>query len=99
MEDKKNFIEEDSFTEAIESLVRTIREVLIKPVKRFTGFLSLGFLLVALVIMAVVFFFMGSLKVIQGMGFYLGINPAGFAMAMLGLVFLFLSLKNYWKRK
>ena len=99
MEDKKNFIEEDSFTEAIESLVGTIREVLIKPVKRFTGFLSLGFLLVALVVMAVVFFFMGSLKVIQGMGFYLGINPAGFAMAMLGLVFLFLSLKNYWKRK
>ena len=99
MEDNKSSIEEDGFTEALEGLVQTIRDVLIKPIKRFTGFLSLGFVLVALIIMSVVFFFMGSLKVIQGMGFYLGVNPAGFAMAMLGLVFLFLSLKNYLKRK
>ena len=99
MEDKKNSIESDSFTEAVESLVETIKKVVVKPIKRFTGFLSLGFVLIALLLMSLVFFFMGSLKIIQGLGFYLGVNPAGFAMGMLGLIFLLLSLKNYRKKR
>jgi len=49
--------------------------------------------------MSLVFFFMGSLKIIQGLGFYLGVNPAGFAMGMLGLIFLLLSIKNYRKKR
>ena len=103
MEDKKNNIEShiggDSFTEAVEGLVKTIKEVVIKPIKRLSGFLSLGFVLLALLIMSLIFFFMGSLKIIQGLGFSLGVNPAGFAMAMLGLIFLLLSVKNYRKNK
>ena len=80
-------------------MVQTIKEVVIKPIKRLSGFLSLGFVLLALLIMSLIFFFMGSLKIIQGLGFSLGVNPAGFAMAMLGLIFLFLSVKNYRKNK
>ncbi len=99
MEDKKNSIEGDSFTEAVEGLVQTIKKVVVKPIKRFTGFLSLGFILIALLLMSLVFFFMGSLKIIQGLGFYLGVNPVGFAMGMLGLIFLLLSIKNYRKKK
>ena len=42
MEDKKNNIEShiegDSFTEAVEGLVKTIKEVVIKPIKRLSGF-------------------------------------------------------------
>lgn len=99
MEDKENYIEDDSFTEAIDSLVETMRDLIVKPIKRVTGFITLGFVLIALLIMSIVFFFMGSLKIVQGLGFSLGLNPAGFAMAMLGLVFLVLAARNYRKKK
>ena len=99
MEDKEKYIDDDSFTDAIDGLVATIRDLFIKPIKRFTGFLTLGFVLIALLVMSIVFFFMGSLKVIQGLGFSLGLNPAGFAMAMLGLVFLSLAVRNYRKNR
>tara|TARA_B110000014_G_scaffold114460_1_gene78599 strand:+ start:726 stop:1025 length:300 start_codon:yes stop_codon:yes gene_type:complete len=99
MEDKENYIEDDSFTEAVDSLVETMRDLIVKPIKRVTGFITLGFLLIALLIMSIVFFFMGSLKIVQGLGFSLGLNPAGFAMAMLGFVFLVLAARNYRKNK
>ena len=99
MEDKENYIEDDSFTEAIDSLVETMRDLIVKPIKRVTGFITLGFVLIALLIMSIVFFLMGSLKIVQGLGFSLGLNPAGFAMAMLGLVFLVLAARNYRKNK
>ena len=99
MEDKENYIEDDSFTEAIDSLVETMRDLIVKPIKRVTGFITLGFVLIALLIMSIVFFFMGSLKIVQGLGFSLGLNPAGFAMAMLGFVFLVLAARNYRKNK
>ena len=99
MEDKENYIEDDSFTEAIDSLVETMRDLIVKPIKRVTGFITLRFVLIALLIMSIVFFFMGSLKIVQGLGFSLGLNPAGFAMAMLGLVFLVLAARNYRKKK
>jgi len=35
----------------------------------------------------------------QGLGVLLGVNPTGFALAALGLVFLFLSLNNYRKKR
>ena len=99
MEDQENYIEDDSFTDAVDSLVETIRNLIVKPIKRFTGFLTLGLVLIALLVMSVVFFFMGSLKVVQGLGFSLGLNPAGFAMTMLGLIFLILAIRNYRKKK
>ena len=99
MEDQENYIEDDSFTEAIDSLVETMRDLIVKPIKRVTGFITLGFVLIALLIMSIVFFFMGSLKIVQGLGFSLGLNPAGFAMAMLGFVFLVLAARNYRKKK
>ena len=99
MEDQENYIEDDSFTDAVDSLVETIRNLIVKPIKRFTGFLTLGLVLIALLVMSVVFFFMGSLKVVQGLGFSLGLNPAGFAMSMLGLIFLILAIRNYRKKK
>ena len=99
MEDKENYIEDDSFTEAVDSLVETMRDLIVKPIKRVTGFITLGFVLIALLIMSIVFFFMGSLKIVQGLGFSLGLNPAGFAMAMLGFVFLVLAARNYRKNK
>ena len=99
MEDKENYIEDDSFTEAIDSLVETMRDLIVKPIKRVTGFITLGFVLIELLIMSIVFFFMGSLKIVQGLGVSLGLNPAGFAMAMLGFVFLVLAARNYRKNK
>ena len=99
MEDQENYVEDDSFTDAVDSLVETIRNLIVKPIKRFTGFLTLGLVLIALLVMSVVFFFMGSLKVVQGLGFSLGLNPAGFAMTMLGLIFLILAIRNYRKKK
>ena len=99
MEDKENYVEGESFTEAIDSLVETMRDLIVKPIKRVTGFITLGFVLIALLIMSIVFFFMGSLKIVQGLGFSLGLNPAGFAMAMLGFVFLVLAARNYRKNK
>ena len=99
MEDQENYVEDDSFTDAVDGLVGTIRDLVVKPIKRFTGFLTLGLVLIALLIMTVVFFFMGSLKIIQGLGFSLGLNPAGFAMTMLGFIFLILAIRNYRKKK
>jgi len=97
MEDKEK--QDDNFTDAVDSLVETMRDLIVKPIKRFTGFITLGFVLIVLLVMSIVFFFMGSLKVVQGLGFSLGLNPAGFAMAMLGFVFLVLAARNYRKKK
>ena len=99
MEDQENYAEDDSFTGAVDGLVGTIRDLVVKPIKRFTGFLTLGLVLIALLIMSIVFFFMGSLRIIQGLGFSLGLNPAGFAMTMLGFIFLILAIRNYRKKK
>jgi hypothetical protein len=35
----------------------------------------------------------------QGLGLLLGVNPTGFAMGALGLVFMILSLNSYRKKK
>jgi len=99
MEDKEKQVEDDSFTDAVDSLIGTIRDLIVKPIKRFTGFITLGLVLIVLLIMSIVFFFMGSLKVVQGLGFSLGLNPAGFSMAMLGFIFLILAARNYRKNK
>ena len=40
----------------------------------------------------------GIIKIMQGLGVMLGVNPSGFALGALGLVFLFLSVKNYIRR-
>ena len=60
MEDKEKYIDDDSFTDAIDGLVATIRDLFIKPIKRFTGFLTLGFVLIALLVMSFVFFFISK---------------------------------------
>lgn len=99
MEDQENYIEDDSFTDAIDNLVETIRNLIVKPIKRLTSFLTLGLVLIALLVMSVVFFFLGSLKIVQGLGFSLGLNPVGFAMTMLGFIFLILAIRNYRKKK
>jgi hypothetical protein len=41
---------------------------------------------------------MGVIKIMQGIGLFIGVNPTGFAFASLGLLFLILSLKNYWRK-
>ena len=41
--------QEDSFLESFESLLDTIKRLVVKPVKRVTGFASLGFLLIVLI--------------------------------------------------
>ena len=66
---------EDSFVESVEGLIETIKKLIVKPVKRITGFASVGFLLVVLLILALVFLFIGVIKIMQGIGFLLGINP------------------------
>ena len=48
MEDQENYVEDDSFTDAVDGLVGTIRDLVVKPIKRFTGFLTLGLVLMAL---------------------------------------------------
>ena len=60
-------MEEDKFIETFESLIKTIKNLIVKPVKRFTGFASLGLLLVVLLLTALVFLFMGVLKIMQGL--------------------------------
>ena len=45
-----------------------------------------------------VFLFMGVLKIMQGLGVLIGVNPTGFALSALGIVFLVLSLNNYRKK-
>ena len=47
--------QEDSFVESVESLIETIKRLIVKPVKRITGFASVGFLLVVLLILALIF--------------------------------------------
>ena len=42
---------------------------------------------------------MGVIKIMQGIGVLVGVNPTGFALAALGLVFLILSFKNYRKKR
>ena len=92
-------MEEDSFVESIDSLIKTIKDLIVRPIQRFTGFASLGLLLVVLLLTALVFLFMGVLKIMQGLGVLLGVNPTGFALVALGLVFLILSLNNYRKKR
>tara|TARA_Y100001970_G_scaffold61636_1_gene78725 strand:+ start:4999 stop:5283 length:285 start_codon:yes stop_codon:yes gene_type:complete len=91
--------QEDSFIEALESLIDTIKKLIVKPVKRVAGFASLGFLLVVLLFLALIFVFIGIIKIMQGFGLLLGVNPSGFAFASLGILFLFLSVKSYWRKK
>jgi len=90
--------QEDSFVESVESLIDTIKRLIVKPVKRITGFASVGFLLVVLLILALIFLFIGIIKIMQGIGLLLGINPTGFAFASIGLLFLIMALRNYWRR-
>jgi len=90
--------QEDSFVESVESLIETIKRLIVKPVKRITGFASAGFLLVVLLILALIFLFIGIIKIMQGIGLLLGINPTGFAFASIGLLFLIMALRNYWRR-
>ena len=92
-------MEEDSFVESVDSLIKTIKDLIVRPIQRFTGFASLGLLLVVLLLTALVFLFMGVLKIMQGLGVLLGVNRTGFALAALGLVFLILSLNNYRKKR
>ena len=91
--------QEDSFLESFESLIDTIKRLVVKPVKRVAGFASLGFLLIVLLFLSLIFIFIGIIKIMQGLGLLLGINPTGFAFASLGILFLFLSIKSYWRKK
>jgi len=91
--------QEDSFVESVESLIETIKRLVVKPVKRIAGFASMGFLLVVLLLMALGFLIIGIIKIMQGLGLLLGVNPTGFAFASLGILFLFLSVKSYWRKK
>lgn len=93
-----NNMEEDGFIESVDGLVKTIKDLIVKPIQRFTGFASLGLLLVVLLLTSLVFLFIGIIKIMQGLGVMLGVNPSGFALGALGLVFLFLSVKNYIRR-
>ena len=90
--------QEDSFVKSVESLIETIKRLVVKPVKRITGFASVGFLLVVLLILALIFLFIGIIKIMQGIGLLLGINPTGFAFASIGLLFLIMALRNYWRK-
>ena len=87
--------QEDSFLESFESLLDTIKRLVVKPVKRVTGFASLGFLLIVLLFLSLIFIFIGIIKIMQGLGLLLGVNPTGFAFASLGILFLFLSCLLY----
>ena len=91
-------MEEDGFIESVDGLIKTIKDLIVKPIQRFTGFASLGLLLVVLLLTSLVFLFIGIIKIMQGLGVMLGVNPSGFALRALGLVFLFLSVKNYIRR-
>ena len=91
--------EKDTFVESIESLIETIKKLIVKPVKRITGIAAMGFLLVVLLILALIFLFIGVVKLMQGLGLLLGIDPTGFAFATLGLVFLVLALKSFRRKK
>ena len=75
--------QEDSFIESFESLLDTLKRLVVKPVKRVTGFASLGFLLIVLLFLSLIFVFIGIIKIMQGLGLLLGVNPTGFAFASL----------------
>ena len=90
--------QEDSFVESVESLIETIKRLVVKPVKRVAGFASMGFMLVVLLLMALGFLIIGIIKIMQGLGLLLGINPTGFAFSSIGLLFLIMSLRNYWRK-
>ena len=92
-------MEEDKFIDTFESLIKTIKDIVVRPVKRFAGFASLGLLLIVLLLTALVFLFMGVLKIMQDLGVLVGVNPTGFALSALGIVFLVLSLNNYRRKK
>ena len=81
-------MEEDSFVESIDSLIKTIKDLIVRPIQRFTGFASLGLLLVVLLLTALVFLFMGVLKIMQGLGVLIGFTTTGFGLgavtAMMG---------------
>ena len=55
--------QEDSFVESVESLIETIKRLVVKPVKRIAGFASMGFLLVVLLLMALGFLIIGIIKI------------------------------------
>ena len=63
--------QEDSFVESVESLIETIKRLVVKPVKRIAGFASMGFLLVVLLLMALGFLIIGIIKIMQGWGCFL----------------------------
>jgi hypothetical protein len=90
--------QEDNFVESVESLIETLKRLIVKPIKRITGFATLGALLIVLLFLSLFFLFMGVIKIMQGIGLFIGVNPTGFAFASLGLLFLILSLKNYWRK-
>ena len=79
-------MEEDSFVESVERLIETIKRLVVKPVKRVAGFASMGFMLVVLLLMALGFLIIGIIKIMQGLGLLLGINPTGFAYSSIGLL-------------
>ena len=45
-----NNMEEDGFIESVDGLIKTIKDLIVKPIQRFTGFASLGLLLVVLLL-------------------------------------------------
>ena len=63
--------QEDSFVESVESLIETIKRLVVKPVKRIAGFASMGLLLVVLLLMALGFLIIGIIKIMQGLGYFL----------------------------
>ena len=79
--------QEDSFVESVESLIETIKRLVVKPIKRVAGFASMGFMLVVLLLMALGFLIIGIIKIMQGLGLLLGINPTGFAFASICLLY------------
>ena len=60
--------QEDSFVESVESLIETIKRLVVKPIKRVAGFASMGFMLVVLLLMALGFLIIGIIKIMQGLG-------------------------------
>ena len=54
-----NNMEEDGFIESVDGLIKTIKDLIVKPIQRFTGFASLGLLLVVLLLTSLVFLFIG----------------------------------------
>ena len=92
-------MEDDKFLETFESLIKTIKDLIVKPVKRFTGFASLGLLLIVLLLTALVFLFMGVLKIMQGLGVLIGVNPTGFASISIRYSFFSFIIKQLQKEE